>query len=68
MGKKKGKKKVKKSCCGKYIKKGKHSSKCPVLVKKACKLKTARRLQKRKLRKRTRKRRNPDSVKRIIYV
>ncbi len=36
MGKKK-KKKVKKSCCGKYLKKGKHCSKCPVLVKAKCK-------------------------------
>ncbi len=35
MGKKK--KKVKKSCCGKYLKKGKHCSKCPVLIKAKCK-------------------------------
>jgi len=36
MGKKKNKK-AKKSCCGKYLKKGKHCSKCPVLIKKKCK-------------------------------
>ncbi|MFP7754990.1 hypothetical protein ACLG6S_10120 [Thermodesulfobacteriota bacterium B35] len=34
MGKKK--KKAKKSCCGKYLKKGKHCSRCPVLIKKKC--------------------------------
>ena len=34
MGKKK--KKVKKSCCGKYLKKGKHCSRCPVLIKAKC--------------------------------
>ncbi len=35
MGKKKGKKK----CCGKYLKKGKHCSKCPLLIKEKCKKK-----------------------------
>ncbi len=34
MGKKK--KKAKKSCCGKYLKKGKHCSRCPVLIKAKC--------------------------------
>ncbi|HFQ90019.1 MAG TPA: hypothetical protein ENK27_08060 [Desulfobulbus sp.] len=34
MGKKK--KKPKKSCCGKYLKKGRHCSRCPVLIKAKC--------------------------------
>lgn len=38
MGKKKRKKNVKKSCCGKYLKRGKHCSKCPLLIKNKCKL------------------------------
>lgn len=36
MGKKKPKK-TKKSCCGNYLKKSKHCSRCPILVKEKCK-------------------------------
>lgn len=34
---KKKTKKTKKSCCGKYLKKGKHCSRCPILIKEKCK-------------------------------
>jgi len=55
MGKKKSKKKVKKSCCGKYLKKGRHCSKCPALVKEACKLKTEEKAAAKKAKKKDKK-------------
>jgi len=39
MGKKKG---VKPKCCGKFRKKNKHCSRCPVTIREACQLKTER--------------------------
>jgi hypothetical protein len=51
MGKKKGKKKLKKSCCGKYLKKNKQCSKCPALLKETCKLKTKEKIAKKKAKK-----------------
>jgi len=48
MGKKKSKTKVKKSCCGKYLKKSKYCSKCPAQIKEACKLKTEEKAAKKK--------------------
>lgn len=44
MGKKKAKKikKPKSKCCGKFCKKNKYCSRCPVLVRKQCKLETER--------------------------
>jgi hypothetical protein len=55
MGRKKGKKKVKKSCCGKYKKKGKHCSKCPLLIKKKCKLLTREKESAKKAKKKAKK-------------
>ncbi|HHD64889.1 MAG TPA: hypothetical protein ENK96_11150 [Desulfobulbaceae bacterium] len=55
MGKKKGKTKVKKSCCGKYKKKGKHCSKCHLLNKKKCKLLTQEKKSAKKAKKKSKK-------------
>jgi len=35
-------KKIKPECCGKFIKKHKHCSRCPALLKEECKLETER--------------------------
>jgi hypothetical protein len=55
MGKKNKKKKVKKSCCGKYLKKNKHCSKCPLNIKEACKLKTEKKTEKKAAKKKAKK-------------
>ena len=51
-----GKKKVKKSCCGKYLKKGKHCSKCPLQIKEACKRKSEKKAAKKKAKKKIKRR------------
>ncbi len=55
MGKKKSVKKVKKSCCGKYQKKGKHCSRCPELIKAKCKKQTKEKAAKKKDKKKEKK-------------
>ena len=59
MGKKKRKnQKPKKKCCGKYLKKGKHCARCPVLLKEKCKKLTKKQQNKKKKNKKKKKKRD----------
>jgi hypothetical protein len=54
----KGKGKVKKQCCGKFKKSGKHCSKCPLLVRDKCMTLTEARDQGKKAKKKAKKKKN----------